>query len=92
MDRVFLRAHSMDDLELTHKWHSDINLYTTLMGTYRFVSIDAEREWLQNKTKFSNNEINLMICLVENSQPIGFLSVREIDWVSRKGRLTGVII
>ena len=92
MNRVFLRAISTEDLEFIYKWHSDSNLYKTVMGPYRFTSIDAEREWLQNKTKYNNKEMNLMICLSENSLPIGFLSVREIDWISRKGKLAGVII
>lgn len=92
MGKVFLRALSMSDLELTQKWHSDQDLYSTLGGPFRFVSLEAEREWLQNKVKYSNQELNLMICLSENGQPIGMLSVREIDWISRKGFYSGIII
>ena len=82
----------MDDLEITHKWHNDQDLYKTLAGNFRFVSIDAEKDWLQQKTKYSHHEINLMICLVENNRPIGLISVRDINWVSRNGQLTGISI
>jgi len=92
MNRIFLRALSIDDLPFTHKWHSDKALYQTLVGPFRDVSLEAEREWLQNKTKYSLQEVNLMICLRENNQPIGTISVREIDGISRKGHLTGIFI
>jgi len=92
MPGVFLRALSMDDFEYVSKWHSDEDLYQTLVGPFRFVSKDAEKEWLQNKVKYSNQEINLMICLNENAQPIGMVSVRDIDWIARVGYLSGIFI
>ena len=33
-----------------------------------------------------------MICLKENNQPIGMVSVRDIDWITRKGHLAGIFI
>lgn len=92
MDTIFLRALSMEDLDIVYKWHSDEDLYKTLVGPYRYVSKDAEKEWLQNKVKYSNQEFNLMICLCENAQPIGMVSVREIDWIARSGHFTGLFI
>ncbi|HAX96891.1 MAG TPA: hypothetical protein DCY35_10295 [Prolixibacteraceae bacterium] len=92
MANIFLRALSMGDLELTSKWHSDEELYKSLVGPFRYVSQDAEKEWLESKVKYSNQEINLMICLKENSQPIGMISVRDIDWISRTGHFTGLLI
>lgn len=92
MSSVYLRALSTEDLVFTHKWHSDRELYTTLAGPFRHVSIDAEREWLKSKSDYSNKEINLMICLVENDQPIGMVSIREIDWICRRGYLSGIFI
>ena len=92
METIFLRALSMDDLDVVYKWHSNEDLYKTLVGPYRYVSKDAEREWLQNKVKYLNQEINLLICLSETSQPIGMVSVREIDWTARHGYLSGIFI
>ena len=82
----------MGDLENTHSWHNDEELFQTFGGIFRFVSINAEEEWLQEKVKFNNQEINLMICLEKNSEPIGIISVREIDWISRNAQLTGIAI
>lgn len=92
MAKVFLRFLASEDLGVTYKWHSDYSLYQTLGGPFRYVSIDAEKDWLKTKTDYSNKEINLMICLIENSQPIGIISVREIDWINRKGFLAGIFI
>lgn len=92
MEKIFLRAINMEDLEIVHKWHSDRDLYTSLVGPFKYVSKDAEREWLENKVKYSNQEINLMICLSNTAVPIGMISVREIDWMVRKGHLTGIFI
>lgn len=92
MENIYLRALNMNDLEYTHKWHSDQELYKTLIGSFRYVGIDAEREWLQSKSSYSTQEVNLMICLRENGQPIGMISIRDIDWINRKGNFTGLII
>lgn len=92
MSSVFLRALTMDDLDLTYKWHSDPTLYQTLVGPYRFVSRSAEQKWLQKKVQYNDKEINLMICLEENALPIGMISVREIDWFTRCGYLAGIFI
>lgn len=33
-----------------------------------------------------------MICLKANDQPIGMVSVREIDWIAKRGHLAGIFI
>jgi len=92
MSKVFLRSLEIGDIEQTYKWHTDENLYKTMGGVFRFVSMGAEKEWLLNKEKYSNQEINLAICVVDYSLPIGIISVRDIDWISRSGHLMGVFI
>jgi len=92
MSNIFLRALEISDLERTYKWHSDEDLYKTLGGPFRHVSMGAEKEWLLNKEKYSNQEINLAICLSDTCQHIGIISIRDIDWVSRNGHLAGIFI
>ena len=92
MSKIFLRALEIGDLERTYKWHSDENLFKTLGGPFRHVSMAAEKDWLLNKEKFSNLEINLAICLIDTHQHIGIISVRDIDWISRNGNLAGIFI
>lgn len=92
MEEIYVRALAFLDLKWTHKWHSDCKLYETLIGPYRFVSLEAEENWLQDRVAYSNREVNLIICLKRNNQPIGMVSVRDIDWINRKGHLTGIFI
>ncbi len=92
MEEIYVSALALHDLEWTHKWHSDRKLYETLVGPYRFVSLEAEECWLQDRVAYSNQEVNLIICLNINNQPIGMVSVRDIDWITRKGHLTGIFV
>jgi RimJ/RimL family protein N-acetyltransferase len=92
MTSVFLRALEVTDLERTYKWHNDIDLYTTFVNSFRFVSRASETDWLSSKTCYSNQDIDLAICLKDNSKHIGNIYVRDIDWVSRSGYLAGIFI
>ena len=85
--KIFLRALAETDLERTHRWHGDAELYATLGDSFRFVSATAEAEWLRRKTGYSPNEVNLAICLRTKSEHIGNIYLREIDWVARKAAL-----
>jgi len=87
MSTIFLRALELDDLDRLHQWHNDPDLYNTLIGTFRCISRDAEEEWLRKRQSFSPNEINLAICLVSDSQHIGNIYLRNIDWISRHAEL-----
>ena len=86
MESVYLRALELDDLDRTYKWHNDQALYRT-MGVFHFVSRGTDAEWLRKKQAFSNEEVNLAICLTENSQHIGNIYLRNIDWIARHGEL-----
>jgi diamine N-acetyltransferase len=85
--RVVLRALAEADLERTHRWHNDPELYSTLEDSFRFVSPTAESEWLKRKAGYSPNEINLAICLSTSGEHIGNLYLGGINWVSRRASL-----
>lgn len=87
MESVYLRALELDDLERTHRWHNDLALYESLAGTYRYVSRAAEEEWLRKKQNYSTQEVNLAICLTDDSQHIGNVYLQNIDWVARHAEL-----
>jgi len=89
--QIFLRALEEADLERTHRWHNDPELYSSLINAFRFVSKSAELEWLRRKTGYASNEVNLAICLRANGEHIGNLYLGHIDWVARKA-LLGVFI
>jgi diamine N-acetyltransferase len=86
MGSIFLRAIELDDLERTNKWHNDPELYSTL-GTFRYVSRSADEEWLRKKLAYSSMELNLAICRVDDSEHIGNIYLRNIDWTARHAEL-----
>jgi len=87
MEAIYLRSLELNDLERTYKWHNDPELYSTLGGPFSYVSHATEEEWLRKKQTFSPREVNLAICLTENSQHIGNIYLRNIDWIARHGEV-----
>jgi|WetSurMetagenome_2_1015567.scaffolds.fasta_scaffold24033_3 diamine N-acetyltransferase len=86
MEPVYLRSLEIGDLDRTYRWHNNHELYKT-MGVFHYVSRATEEDWLQKKQAFSNDEVNLAICLTNNSQHIGNIYLRNIDWIARNAEL-----
>lgn len=84
---VYLRALEEDDLERTCAWHNSRELYTSLAGTFRFVSRAAELEWLRKQQAYSTNQVSLAICRRDTSEHIGNIYLRDVDWVARHAEL-----
>lgn len=84
---IYLRALELSDLDQVLRWHNDAALYESLGGTFRPVSRLSEEEWLRRRVAYSENEINLAICTVENEQHIGNIYLRDIDWISRRAEM-----
>jgi RimJ/RimL family protein N-acetyltransferase len=87
MGLVYLRSLEVSDVDRTHRWHNDPELYKTLTGTFHYVGRATEEEWLRKKGAFSPNEVNLAICLTQGDQHIGNIYLRNIDWVARNAEL-----
>lgn len=88
---VYLRALDEGDLERTHRWHNDPELYRTLVDGFRFVSTASEREWLAKRMSYSPSEVSLAICLTPGGEHIGNIYLRSINLVSRSAVL-GIFI
>jgi RimJ/RimL family protein N-acetyltransferase len=89
MESVYLRALELDDLDRTYKWHNDRELYKTI-GVFHPVSRATDQEWLHKKQAYSNDEVNLAICVTtnsEHSEHIGNIYLRNIDWIARTAEL-----
>ena len=84
---VYLRALERSDLERTHRWHNDPELYSSLAQPFRFVSAQAEAAWLEQRTGHSAREVNLAICVVDTDDHVGNVYLRDIDWVARTAEL-----
>jgi len=84
--KVYLRALSQDDLDRVLQWHNDPELYASLGGHFRYVSREAEAEWMRRRVQ-APDEVNLAICLSDPAEHIGNIYLRNIDWVARNAEL-----
>ena len=82
---VYLRALEPDDYKTTIKWRNDSEIWSLVGGPKYFVSSDFEKEWINNAIH-NSKEIKLGICLKENNELIGFVSIIDIDWINRSAR------
>ena len=88
---VYLRSLEMEDLARIHRWHNDAELYDSLVPPHRFVSATAVEQWLRQRIAYSTKEVALAICVSANSEHIGNIYLRNIDWVARHAIL-GIFI
>lgn len=89
---VYLRLFEPEDFEKTYHWHNDFELMNSTCGTFRFVSKEIERNWVQSKTENNQTELYLAICSLENNEMIGWYSITDIDFRNRKCCCSGVVI
>lgn len=80
---VYLRSLEMEDLARIHRWHNDPELYASLVPPHRFVSVATVEQWLRQRIAYSTDEVALAICLSANSEHIGNIYLRNINWVAR---------
>ena len=90
--RIFLRAFEMDDYILISEWRSDPDVTVLLSGNVIFVSSEREKKWVEDKIFDDTTSLYLAICLRENKEMIGYLSVNHIDLRNRKAEWAGLII
>jgi RimJ/RimL family protein N-acetyltransferase len=80
---VYLRALETSDLDQIHTWHNDRNLYQTLTSPFHFVSRQTVLSWIERKSSFMDDEVNLAICIKGSDKHIGNIYLRQIRWVER---------
>lgn len=85
-ETIYLRALTHNDLDRVLSWHNDHELYASLSGHFRYVSREAEAEWLRRRIE-ARDEVNLAICLSKTHEHIGNIYLRNIDWVHRNAEL-----
>jgi len=88
---VFLRSLEQDDLQNVYRWHNDSALYETLTSPFHPVSRQTVGDWIARKSQYSEREVNFAICLRGNSDHIGNIYLRDIDYINRTGFLGAFI-
>lgn len=89
---IYLRAFEVDDYKLINKWREDEEIQSLLGGSKYYVSSEREKKWVEEKIFNNANQIYWAICLKNNNKMIGYISVRDFDWINKKVKWHGLII
>ena len=79
MSEIFLRPLARHDVEKIHAWHNDTELYESLVGSYRPVTLQDVANWMEHRLAPSATESNWAICHRETNEHLGNFYLREID-------------
>lgn len=90
--RVYLRAFELDDYKLINMWRKDEEDYKLVAGNKYFVSSEKDKKWVEEKIFNDAKDIYLAICIKENDEMIGYLSIKNIDWRNSKAEWGGITI
>lgn len=93
MDKIFLRGFQLEDAVLINKWRNDPEIQKLVSSSFRYVSLEIEKEWVRSKMLDNRKDIYLSICLNDDDkQMIGYVSVNNIDYINRSADGGGIVI
>ena len=90
--RVYLRAFESGDHLLTHAWRRDPEITAATVGPAYVVSLERECRWVEEKSIDTSESTYWAICLAENDEMIGYLSISDLDQRTRSVQWSGLII
>ena len=88
-ERVYLSPVCVEDAEKYVDWFCDFRTTDGIGTTSSVMSVDSEREWLENSLK--NNDFNFAIVNLENDKLIGNCGIMHINQKDRCAEL-GIFI
>lgn len=90
---VYLRPFIISDAEKINEWRNDENIQHLTCGRYRLVSLEIEKNWVQEKMLHNATEEYFAICLADNTNKmIGYVCLKDIDTYNRKCHFAGIVI
>lgn len=82
---VFLRPIEYSDLEYLFKWRNDKKIFMQLGGGFFPTSKTEMEKWMDN---FCKKDLNNPKFIIEfETQPVGFISLTNINYINRSGDL-----
>lgn len=93
MDKIFLRGFELDDAFVINRWRNDPDIQKLVSSSFRYVSLEIEKEWVKAKMLNNRTEIYLAICLNDDTKKmIGYVSINNIDYINRSADGGGIVI
>ena len=89
---IYLRGFREEDAVVINRWRNDRDLQSLLSAPFRYVPEAIEREWVKSKMMNNVREVYLAICLKSDDRMVGYISINDIDYVSRKAYCGGIVL
>lgn len=89
---IYLRAFKEEDYKQINIWRNDREIQKLVSSHFRYVSEAIEKEWVKSKMMDNRRDIYLAICLKENDKMIGYVSINNINYISRNAEGGGIIL
>ena len=86
---VYLRPITIDDTELIVSWRNKESVRKNFIYQAPF-SIEGHMNWMHNVIE-TGKAVQMMICRIDNDNPIGSVYIRDIDDLHKKGEF-GIFI
>ncbi|MDE5773920.1 MAG: GNAT family N-acetyltransferase [Muribaculaceae bacterium] len=89
---IYLRGFKESDVEQINRWRNDPEIQSLVSAPFKYVPEAIEREWVRSKMLSNHRDIYLAICLKENDRMVGYISINDIDHISRKANVGGIVL
>jgi len=90
--RLYLRAFEYSDLPFLNTLRNDDEL-TVLTGSNKYyISSEWDKKWIEDKIFNNYKQLYLMVCSIDNDEPIGYICATNIDYINRKAAVGGIVI
>ena len=87
-ERIYLSPRNVEDVEIFTEWMNDFYVTDYTGRSYRAVTLQAEKEYLESADK---NENTFAIIDIETDKMIGTVGLHEVDHINRTATL-GIFI
>lgn len=91
-NNLYFRAFEINDLNFINEIRNDDELYEFTCGNKYYTSTERDKKWIEDKIFNNSAQLYLMICIKENKEPIGYLSLNNIDYINKKAQYGGITI
>lgn len=93
MNTIFLRGLELNDALVINKWRNNSEIQKLVSTSFKYVSLEIEKEWVKSKMMDNRKDIYLAICLNdETQQMVGYVSVNDINYINRTAEGGGIVI
>ncbi|QAS53451.1 GNAT family N-acetyltransferase [Halobacillus litoralis] len=79
---IRIRPIMLEDITILNKWKNDHSVFRNLGGGFKPVSIDQQRNWMDNMIDMNGNNKRFII-EIKNGVPIGMVGLYNINHINR---------